>query len=387
MITHRARFAVVLAALATFVVPARAEQPPGARITPTEVDSWAYQLQNVKPSSISKDGFDVLVVDYARDGTDASALTRADVDRLRRREGDKDRIVLAYLSIGEAERYRYYWRDNWLSESEKKSVRQKPRGYSGAPSGPAMAGPPLARLSKSAPTWLSKENPSWRGNFLVAYWKPEWHSIIYGDHNSYVERILAAGFDGVYLDKIDSHEDWQPTRPTAEREMVAFVQAIATHARAKKAGFLIVPQNGEELLKFPDYVASIDAIAKEDLLFGGGERRDGEANPEPEVANAKALLDKAAAAGRPVLAVEYLVDPLQVEAADRRLVTYGYIPHFATRSLDTTPTPRPVTASSSRTRSPVPKAIQARGSTAARLNRTNPTDETQSGLVPNVSTN
>lgn len=355
----------LLSALTALSCPARAEQHTADRISLREVDSWAYQLQNLRPSTIAKDGFDVLVVDYARDGSDGTALTRADVDRLRERPGDKARIILAYLSIGEAERYRYYWQESWLS-AQQQTATQRPRGYGGAPSGPVKSGPPLARLSKSAPAWLGKENPDWRGNFLVSYWMSEWQTVIYGDRQSYLDRIVAAGFDGVYLDKIDSHEDWQPARPTAEREMVAFVQAIAKHGRAKKPGFLIVPQNGEALLKYPDYVATIDAIAKEDLLYGGGTRRDGEANPEREVSQSKALLDKALASSKPVLTVEYLVEPTQIAAAEQRLTSYGYIPHFATRALDVAPTTRVANAQAAARRSDARKSSGGNDTAPAR---------------------
>ena len=50
--------------------------------------------------------------------------------------------------------------------------------------------------------------------------------------------------------------------------MIAFVQALAARARALKPGFLIVPQNAEELLTDQAYRAVIDGLGKEDLLFG-----------------------------------------------------------------------------------------------------------------------
>ena len=72
-----------------------------------------------------------------------------------------------YLSIGEAEDYRYYWRPEW---------KIKP------------------------PPWLDKENPNWPGNYKVKYWYSEWQDIIL----DYTRRIVEAGFDGAYLDIIDA---------------------------------------------------------------------------------------------------------------------------------------------------------------------------------------
>ncbi|MCI0471716.1 MAG: endo alpha-1,4 polygalactosaminidase, partial [Candidatus Aminicenantes bacterium] len=84
----------------------------------------------------------------------------------------KRRLVLAYLSIGEAENYRWYWQAGW-----------KPGN----------------------PSWLGAENPDWKGNYAVSYWASEWQAIVF----QYVDAIIAAGFDGVYLDKIDEYEYWE----------------------------------------------------------------------------------------------------------------------------------------------------------------------------------
>ncbi|MEE8372615.1 MAG: endo alpha-1,4 polygalactosaminidase [Dehalococcoidia bacterium] len=80
---------------------------------------------------------------------------------------------IAYMSIGEAEDYRYYWQEEWGS---------------------------------SSPSWLAEENPDWTGNYKVRYWDPVWQRIIYREDDSYLRKILDAGFDGVYLDIIDAFE-------------------------------------------------------------------------------------------------------------------------------------------------------------------------------------
>ena len=43
----------------------------------------------------------------------------------------------------------------------------------------------------------------------MAYWQPEWKDIIYGNDDSYLKKILDAGFDGVYLDIIDAYERYE----------------------------------------------------------------------------------------------------------------------------------------------------------------------------------
>ena len=148
------------------------------------------------------------------------------------------RVMLAYFSIGEAESYRYYWQDSW---------------------------------AKNRPEWLEPENPDWPGNYRVQYWHPEWRAILYGSPNAYLDRILDAGFDGVYIDGVDKFEQWKRRRPTAVADMVDLVGAIAAHARSLRKDFLIVPQNGDGLLGQPKFLRTIDGFAREDLLL----RREG----------------------------------------------------------------------------------------------------------------
>ena len=77
------------------------------------------------------------------------------------------------MSIGEAEDYRYYWQSEWNS---------------------------------NPPSWLDNEDPNWPGNYFVQYWNESWQNIIFGSDESYLDKIINTGFDGVYLDIIDAFE-------------------------------------------------------------------------------------------------------------------------------------------------------------------------------------
>src|SRR5690606_33940087 len=143
---------------------------PGAepsRSAMQAVQSWGYQLQGregarLKLSDLSRSDFDLLVVDYA-DGH--VPWTRQDVAALQKKPDGSRRIVLAYLSIGEAEDYRFYWKPSWKQQR---------------------------------PAFLAAENEDWKGNYKVRYWMPEWQEIIIGSPTgdpSYLDLIIAAGFD------------------------------------------------------------------------------------------------------------------------------------------------------------------------------------------------
>ncbi|MCK5828208.1 endo alpha-1,4 polygalactosaminidase, partial [Candidatus Bipolaricaulota bacterium] len=55
------------------------------------------------------------------------------------------------------------------------------------------------------PEWLLDENPEWEGNYPVQYWHPQWRDIVF----VMLDAVLEAGFDGVYLDRVDVYEEFE----------------------------------------------------------------------------------------------------------------------------------------------------------------------------------
>lgn len=330
------------AAVARKAQPAPTAAPPAAsgpvrsaREMLAEARSWIYQLQNYDFRQLVASQADVLVVDYSISGDEKSRLSEGAIRKLQRKPDGSRRLVLSYLSIGEAEEYRFYWNKQWI-ESDDEAAATPPSGPAADKTGAGEAAMEPAKpsrwLSPKAPAWLGDENESWSGNFAVKYWDPEWQSLIVGGAGSYMDRILAAGFDGIYLDRVDAFYEHSDERPTAADEMVAFVRRIAQHARAKVPEFLVVPQNGEELLMRAGYVDTIDAIAKEDLLYGSPDQ--GKPNSNAQIANTVGWLSQARRAGRPVLVVEYLEDKAEIAQARAEITNLGYVATFAPRMLD-----------------------------------------------------
>ncbi len=290
-----------------------------------QAKTWGYQLQRVQIDRVPAD-IDMLVVDYSRDGTDGRALRADEVSALQLRPDGSRRIVLSYLSIGEAENYRYYWKPWW------------------------RASPPL---------WLGRENPNWKGNFPVRYWDPAWQGLIYQTPDTvensfwarlwhaisprarpYIDRILEAGFDGVYLDRIDAFDQPIDPRKDARADMTAFVGAISRHAKTRRPGFLVIAQNAEQLLSDARYRRAIDGVAKEDLYYGEG--GDGVANTPTDTRHSIALLNRAKADGKPVFTIEYLSDPKQQREVAAQWRQLGFVGVFADRGLTKPPVVPPV---------------------------------------------
>ena len=261
------------------------------------VKHWGYQLQDIKLNELIASPFDLLVIDYSRDGSDSERFTQDEIEILKNsRNGG--RLVLAYLSIGEAESYRYYWRESWKSER---------------------------------PSWLDRENPDWDENFKVRYWDSEWHKIIFG----YLDKILAAGFDGVYLDIIDAYEYFmEQGQESAADEMKQLVLEIARYTREIKGkqNFGIFPQNGEELLSDTEYLSVITGIGKEDTYFGyDGENRR---TPPKITSEIEKFLNMAKEAGKLVLNVDYTTTRKRVAKSYTRALSRGYVEYCASRELD-----------------------------------------------------
>jgi len=262
----------------------------------TAVNDFLYQLQNIDLAAIGNTAYDLVIIDYSADGSDDGAFSATQIRTLQHSPGG-NKIVLAYLSIGEAEDYRFYWQKGWCPGN---------------------------------PAWLDAENPNWPGNYKVHYWDPAWQAIIF----RYVDRLLDAGFDGAYLDIIDAYEYYQDRgRTDAPREMVDFVAAIRAYARRQDPNFLIFPQNGAGLAAVvPAYLRSVDGIGQEDVYYGY--EADDTMTPPTVTAGLERSLALFRAAGKLVLTTDYATTPAHVDDAYAKSQHAGFVPFCTVRDLD-----------------------------------------------------
>lgn len=132
-----------------------------------------YSSRDEFVNAVRNTNYDLIIIDYFFNNEE---FTPSQVNAMKTKANGGKRLVVSYMSIGEAEDYRYYWQSSW---------------------------------KKNPPKWLEKENPDWEGNYKVRYWDKNWQNIIFGNDNSYTKKILDAGFDGVYLDIIDAFEFYE----------------------------------------------------------------------------------------------------------------------------------------------------------------------------------
>ncbi len=264
-------------------------------------DSLAYLLQpaSVSVAELAAARFHWLVLEPTRDGQAGGDYSAGEIDEVRT-GGACRKIVLAYLSIGEAEDYRSYWDPAWV----------------------AADGTPIAGV---APAWLGPLNPDWPGNYKVRYWDPDWQDLLLGTSSgpdrTPLDRILDQGFDGVYLDVVDAYEYWSTdeggaelSREEARHEMIGLIRTIADYARGTRGrgDFLVFPQNAADIIRTDDdtfdasteaYFAAISGIGQEDLFYDGLV-----AQPAAESAYVLDQLREFVARDKTVLVTDYVVD-------------------------------------------------------------------------------
>lgn len=295
------------------VDPASAETERLRRIGAAK--SWGYQLNGASIDALAASPYDLIVVDPSTGFSGDRQLSREDVERLKKKADGSRRLVVAYLSVGEAEDYRPdYFSKEYIEED--------------------------------APDWLLHENPDWKGNRLIQFCSEGWQKTMLGDaagrsvYNSIqpspVYRLVELGLDGVYLDRVDVYQDVQKQCPDGAQKMVDFVVRLAAHTRKANPHFLVIQQNAEDLLLQPRLVKAIDAVAKESLFFGWG---GGDGSNSIPVNSADGIkwsverLNKAKAAGRAIFTVDYTASKSNIETALKRSRDFGYVPYIAPKEL------------------------------------------------------
>jgi cysteinyl-tRNA synthetase len=149
----------------------------------TDVKNFLYLID---PSGFTKSQFidavnntdyDLVIMDLFITENDIDVqFSAAEIESMKHKKDGGSRLMICYMSIGEAEDYRYYWQADWSSHK---------------------------------PSWLGTENPDWPRNYKVKYWDKNWQNIIFGNDQSYLKKILDAHFDGVYLDMVDAFENFE----------------------------------------------------------------------------------------------------------------------------------------------------------------------------------
>ena len=270
-----------------------------------EVDAFVYQLQGYaedRLDELAEAPQELAVIDLARDGNE-DWFTAEEIGDLR----GSGKTVLAYVAIGTIEDFR----------------------------------PEHADLPEDL---VLNRLPEWPEEHFVRYWAPVWWDAVVRRR---VDRALAAGFDGVYLDTLLAYEAIHLSlvagedRETLGRKMVELIVRISRYGKQHDPGFLVFPQNSPELRHHRGYADAIDGLGIEELFFTADDRTSDRPCVQDwcteNLVDVLALRD----AGKVILAVDYASDPTNVAAACKRYEKEGFAGYVTDRALDTVSPPCP----------------------------------------------
>jgi len=302
-----------------------------------EVSNFMYQLQELFETAsvdeLDATEYDMLVVEPGFNFSEFPYNTDYMVSQLKTKPNGDERILLAYIDIGQAEDYRDYW---LIQQSNAADNWQEPTP--GNPGNPDFI--------------VSTDPDGWAGNYPVAYWHADWKDMWVGN-DGIIEKIANFGFDGIYLDWVEGYDDDDVIARAGSElrdpaaEMIDFIEEMKAKARTIKSDFLVIAQNAPYLLDTDAgrYASIIDAIATEDTWFfgegdvgwdddragdlTGGDRHAGDFSTANRIAQNKKYLN----VGIPVFTVDYCISQNNADQVYDDSRSNGFIPLVTRVSL------------------------------------------------------
>jgi cysteinyl-tRNA synthetase len=269
-----------------------------------DVDRWAIQLQGLeRPGAIRalvESDCDLVVLDVVDSVRGMEKFdTRGVVAKVKKR----GRICLAYLNVGQTEDYR--------TDFDKRFA-------------------------------LVPDPEGWRGDYVAAYWKPEWKALVLRR----VDAAIARGFDGVYLDWVLAFEYVPFYGRDGRGDMKQLIREVARHGRKEKPGFLVLMQNGVEIL--PALRDSVDGYVQECVSFRGEANAEWDAPDAADIPipakgdwSTETMLKRLRAIeGVPLFTIDYATKPENIALVQKRAKGVGAVPFVTRAPLDRLPTER-----------------------------------------------
>ncbi|MGA2500015.1 MAG: endo alpha-1,4 polygalactosaminidase [Tepidisphaeraceae bacterium] len=313
--------------------------PAAAQPMPLKnVKTYMFQFQGLDArgaiEKLARSDYDLLIID---DVHQAKGGQRVDMPGLvaTLRAGKPARIVLAYFDLGAAETDRTYWSADW------KAPRPGQLGH---------------------PDFLMGINPpGWEDTFLTLFWDKRWQDLMVDADDSSLARSLAAGFDGVLVDWVETADHpaisaiAAKQSSDARQSMADLLAKVRAAVRKVRPAGLVLTLNGAALaLDNPKAREAIDGIICEGIWFTGKgdvswNSADGGDVPNTSTGNratdarlkqARALHD----AGKAVFTLDYTLKSDRAQHIYANSRDAGLIPLVTRSSLGgftTTPPPPP----------------------------------------------
>lgn len=250
-----------------------------------DVRDWfillAYEPQTTIDSDLIKK-YDMAILD---------ADAHPDLEELR-----DQMILIAYISVGEAEDYRFYW-DN---------IKKHPM--------------------------VIRRNPNWEGNYYVDVRHKDWQNLLL---NEVIARIRKQGFKGLMLDTLDTAQFLELENPIkyagSQKAMIELVKKI----HKKYPDLFLISNNGFSLLD--ELGPFLSGALVEDIYMmpdfeAHGYKPVPEEDREYKVTVLKKVMERF---GLPVFVIDYVPshDEDRVKKCLVDLKALGFKPYIAEKNL------------------------------------------------------
>ncbi len=190
--------------------PGHAQAQEQPRITPPDT-RWVVYYGEALPSS-DFDDYDIIVFDRDK---------HPPVQNLKA----KGKILLGYVSVGEAEKYRPDYEDIRATHA------------------------------------LLEENPNWKGHYAVDVRRPEWTQYLIQE---VIPQVIRQGFHGIFIDTLDSAEDLEAKNPKKYAGMIKAAAEVVRTIRLNYPDLRIMVNRGFAVM--PAIAGDVDYLLAESVL-------------------------------------------------------------------------------------------------------------------------
>lgn len=178
--------------------------------------NWAFYIKNVDLAKVRNSKVDLIVTDVG--SKTIPTFSRKDIQRVK----ISGKTVIAYLSLGSAETYRSYWKEEWNN-------------------------------FETRPSWIGPSNKLWKGNFhITQLLNPEWKKIAF----KMIDNVMNHGFSGILVSGLDAPDS------------VEFLKEVHDYVKKRNKKFLIFVQNFID----PRVVDLVDGVVQENIFYNYGLR-------------------------------------------------------------------------------------------------------------------
>lgn len=156
--------------------------------------------------------------------------------------------VIAYVSVGEADEERRYWK-GWEPGERTPDNHEIPR----------------TEVTKHDPMFIG-EDPGWLGSYYVDASNPGWRNVMLNEEIPYILWLAGGQYDGLVMDLVDVVDKYEGR--TNERRMRQGMIDLIKAIRDKYPDLLLVPNRGFGILE--EMAPYIDAFKFEEMTGAYG---------------------------------------------------------------------------------------------------------------------